>query len=173
MVSFICDTCQETVRKPKVESHCYKCRDCWVLSCVDCGKSFEGEEYAQHTSCISEAEKYQGKLYHQYNPKASKLSSNNGNVQMRWVDIVKMVASTSKDYKQNGTEKVLQGMMEYDNIPRKRKKFSNFVKNSLNVHSSEVLDEVWGLLETAWKKNKEEMDALKNKIKDKKRKMHC
>jgi len=89
---------------------------------------------------------------------------------MRWVDIVKMVASTSKDYKQNGTEKVLQGMMEYDNIPRKRKKFSNFVKNSLNVHSSEVLDEVWGLLETAWKKNKEEMDALKNKIKDKKEK---
>jgi len=50
---------------------------------------------------------------------------------MRWVDIVKMVASTSKDYKQNGTEKVLQGMMEYDNIPRKRKKVLKLCKEQL------------------------------------------
>ena len=30
---------------------------------MDCGKDFYGEEYAEHTSCISEAEKYQGALF--------------------------------------------------------------------------------------------------------------
>ena len=30
---------------------------------MDCGKDFYGDEYAAHTSCISEAEKYQGALF--------------------------------------------------------------------------------------------------------------
>ena len=63
MVSFICDACQETVKKNKVDAHSWRCKNCWVLSCVDCGVRFEGEAYKAHTSCISEAEKYQGALY--------------------------------------------------------------------------------------------------------------
>ena len=47
----------------KVDQHCYKCRECWILSCIDCGKQFEGDAYKQHTSCISEAQKYQGHLF--------------------------------------------------------------------------------------------------------------
>ena len=86
MVFFICDACQETLKKNKVEQHCLKCRNCWVLSCVDCGKHFEGDAYAQHTSCISEAEKYEGALY---KPK----NGNNGksgalDVQTKWVNHV-------------------------------------------------------------------------------------
>lgn len=34
-----------------------------VLSCIDCGKDFYGDDYVHHTKCISEAEKYQGALY--------------------------------------------------------------------------------------------------------------
>ncbi len=30
---------------------------------MDCGKDFFGNEYASHTKCISEAEKYQGALF--------------------------------------------------------------------------------------------------------------
>lgn len=30
---------------------------------MDCGKDFYGDEYASHTKCISEAEKYQGTLF--------------------------------------------------------------------------------------------------------------
>lgn len=63
MVFFVCDTCQETVKKNKVASHCRSCPQCWTLVCVDCGVSFHGEEYAKHFTCISEAEKYQGALY--------------------------------------------------------------------------------------------------------------
>ena len=63
MVSFVCMTCQDTVRKPMVQKHVYKCPNCWVLSCVDCMVKFEGDDYQGHTSCMSEAEKYQGGLY--------------------------------------------------------------------------------------------------------------
>ena len=64
MVSFICSACGQTVRKVQVEKHYQNdCPSCDVLSCIDCGKDFHGDEYVGHTSCITEAEKYQGKLY--------------------------------------------------------------------------------------------------------------
>lgn len=63
MVSFVCQACHDVVKKPKVDSHCSRCRECWVLTCVDCNTAFEGEAFRKHTSCITEAEKYQGKLY--------------------------------------------------------------------------------------------------------------
>ena len=64
MVSFTCDACGQTVRKNQVEKHYQnQCRSCSVLSCIDCGKDFPGDAYKSHTSCISEAEKYQGHLY--------------------------------------------------------------------------------------------------------------
>jgi len=33
------------------------------VSCVDCGVAFFGNDYAGHTSCVTEKEKYEGKLY--------------------------------------------------------------------------------------------------------------
>lgn len=64
MVSFICNACGQTVRKNQVEKHYQtQCSSCCVLSCIDCGKDFAGNEYTSHNSCISEAEKYQGHLY--------------------------------------------------------------------------------------------------------------
>jgi len=85
MVSFTCNACGQTVKKAKVEKHYQtECRDCTVLSCLDCGKDFYGDEYASHTSCISEAEKYQGKLYKDVNkgqpPKGEKK-------QQEWIEV--------------------------------------------------------------------------------------
>ncbi|KAG0315530.1 hypothetical protein BG000_005149, partial [Podila horticola] len=62
MVSFVCDTCQETVKKPKLDQHFNRCPYA-QFSCIDCSVSFQGTEYRGHTSCISEAEKYQKALY--------------------------------------------------------------------------------------------------------------
>ncbi|KAJ3022630.1 hypothetical protein HKX48_005692 [Thoreauomyces humboldtii] len=62
MVSFVCESCQETLKKPKLEQHTYRCQYA-QFSCIDCSKTFQGTEYRAHTSCISEAEKYQGALY--------------------------------------------------------------------------------------------------------------
>jgi cell growth-regulating nucleolar protein len=61
MVSFVCDRCQDTVKKPKLDQHANSCGG--PFSCVDCSVSFQGTDYRAHTSCISEAEKYQKALY--------------------------------------------------------------------------------------------------------------
>lgn len=64
MVFFTCNACGASLKKNQVEKH-YRneCRSCSVLSCMDCGQDFYGDEYAGHTKCISEAEKYQGNMY--------------------------------------------------------------------------------------------------------------
>ena len=63
MVFFVCEACNESLKKNKVETHRWSCRGCWVLTCVDCSKQFAGDEYMAHTSCMSEAQRYEGKLY--------------------------------------------------------------------------------------------------------------
>ncbi|KAJ1967640.1 hypothetical protein H4R35_006654 [Dimargaris xerosporica] len=62
MVSFVCNACQETLKKPKLDQHRQRCRNA-QFCCIDCSREFYGTEYRQHTSCISEAEKYQKALY--------------------------------------------------------------------------------------------------------------
>ncbi len=64
MVFFTCNACGSSLKKNQVEKH-YRneCRNCSVLSCMDCGKDFYGDEYASHTKCVSEAEKYQGAMF--------------------------------------------------------------------------------------------------------------
>ena len=64
MVFFTCNACGASLKKNQVEKHYQnECRNCEVLSCMDCGQDFYGDAYADHTKCISEAEKYQGALY--------------------------------------------------------------------------------------------------------------
>jgi len=40
MVCFYCDACGESLKKSQVQKHRYKCRECCVVSCVDCGHNF-------------------------------------------------------------------------------------------------------------------------------------
>lgn len=57
MPSFVCDTCQETLKKAKLDQHVQRCRQA-SFSCIDCYKSFKGTEYRAHTSCITEVQKH-------------------------------------------------------------------------------------------------------------------
>jgi cell growth-regulating nucleolar protein len=83
MVNFICDACGQTIKKQKVEKHYQtECRNCSVLSCIDCGKDFPGDSYVSHTSCISEAEKYQGKLY-----KGKEKGNKGERKQQEWLEV--------------------------------------------------------------------------------------
>ncbi|KAK7692388.1 hypothetical protein QCA50_004013 [Cerrena zonata] len=62
MVSFQCDGCSDVVKKPKLDQHRGKCNS--TFTCIDCFTTFNGpSEYKGHTSCITEAEKYQKSLY--------------------------------------------------------------------------------------------------------------
>ncbi|KAF8555336.1 hypothetical protein OG21DRAFT_922757 [Imleria badia] len=62
MVSFQCHACSDVVKKPKLDPHHARCHA--GFDCIDCSVTFHTPaEYKSHTSCISEAEKYQKGLY--------------------------------------------------------------------------------------------------------------
>ncbi|WWD15921.1 hypothetical protein CI109_100345 [Kwoniella shandongensis] len=62
MVSFQCDGCADTVKKPKLDQHRQRCFA--SFTCLDCSTTFRNpSEYKSHTSCVSEEQKYQGALY--------------------------------------------------------------------------------------------------------------
>lgn len=62
MVSFSCEVCNDTVLKKKLDAHRQRCPGAY-FTCIDCSVTFSGTEYRSHTSCISEAEKYEKGLY--------------------------------------------------------------------------------------------------------------
>lgn len=140
MVVFTCNACGDSLKKNQVEKHYMTvCRRCEVLSCVDCGKDFWGDEYQKHTKCISEEEKYSGK---NYQPKPN---ANKGEVkQMQWTQQVQEAIDKSKSHPK--LRSLLERMKEYPNIPRKKAKFENFVRNSLNTKDNYLIEQVWDLL---------------------------
>lgn len=86
----MCDFCQETLKKAKLDQHAQRCRQA-SFSCIDCYKTFKGVEYRVHTSCITEVQKHHtikgkdGKQASQPKPPASKdvnINSNSPSTQM-------------------------------------------------------------------------------------------
>ncbi|KAK9240263.1 hypothetical protein V1525DRAFT_395483 [Lipomyces kononenkoae] len=62
MVSFSCEVCNDTIVKKKLMQHRSACSGAY-FTCLDCQTTFPGLDFQKHTSCISEAEKYQKSLY--------------------------------------------------------------------------------------------------------------
>lgn len=97
------------------------------MTCVDCNVTFEGDDYRQHISCISEAEKYEGALYRGPKPKAKKMSA-----QEVWMEVVEQAAADSQTAPAP-IRSLVSNLSGYDNVPRNKGKFFNFLKNSLKV----------------------------------------
>jgi len=155
MVVFSCNSCGDSVKKNQVEKHIFRCRQCTVLSCLDCGKEFWGDEYRIHNQCISEEEKYSGK---NFEPKSN---ANKGKKkQDEWMTILRENLSLS-----NATpsmRNLVDRILVFENIPRKKSKFENFIRNCLQIKESNLIGEVWSLISKAWenvkKPNVESMD---------------
>lgn len=62
MVSFSCENCGDVLTKKKLDAHRGRCHGA-SFTCLDCMVHFHGTDYRSHTSCMSEAQKYQGALY--------------------------------------------------------------------------------------------------------------
>ncbi|ODM17534.1 hypothetical protein SI65_07209 [Aspergillus cristatus] len=62
MVSFSCENCGDILTKKKLDPHRNQCRGA-SFTCIDCMVHFQGTEYRSHTSCMTEAQKYEGALY--------------------------------------------------------------------------------------------------------------
>lgn len=140
MVFFTCNACGESVKKIQVEKHVSNCRNCECLSCIDCGKDFWGDDYKSHVKCISEGQKYGGKGYEAKTHKGDAK-------QQAWIQKINELIK-----KPNVSPKVrelLQQISAFDNVPRKKAKFQNWMKNSLKVHSDSVLEQVWDIFSEA------------------------
>ncbi|TSK87454.1 Cell growth-regulating nucleolar protein [Bagarius yarrelli] len=134
MVFFTCNACGESLKKAQIQKHTSICRGCQVLSCIDCGKDFWGEDYKSHVKCISEDQKYGGKNF--------EAKANKGDVkQQQWIQRVQ--AALDKPGVSAKLSSVLEQVATYDNVPRKKAKFQNWMKNSLKIYDSSLQDQVW------------------------------
>ncbi|KAL8207623.1 UNVERIFIED_CONTAM: hypothetical protein K2H54_060090 [Gekko kuhli] len=149
MVVFTCNACGESVKKGQVEKHVTLCRHCEYLSCMDCGKDFWGEDYKSHVKCVSEDQKYGGKGY--------EAKTHKGDVkQQEWIQkIHEAIEKTNINPK---VRDILQQMYAFDNIPRKKGKFQNWMNNSLKIHNTVLQDEVWAIFSEATKKGPSEKE---------------
>lgn len=142
MVFFTCNGCGESMKKGQVEKHLVICRNCSSLSCMDCGKDFLGDSYKSHLKCITENEKYGGKAF--------EAKANKGDVkQQQWIQRIQEVLK--KPNISSNIRSILNQMSTFDNIPRKKVKFQNWVRNSLKVFDQGVQDEVWEIFAEAQK----------------------
>ncbi|XP_071948664.1 uncharacterized protein C16C10.8-like [Antedon mediterranea] len=137
MVFFICNACGQSVKKAQVEKHyLQQCRQCEVLSCMDCGQDFVGDGYKEHTKCISENEKYGSKK------EVSNIKPNKGDVkQAAWLERVREASTSS--HTNPKMKSLLNQIIEYPNIPRKKTKFENFLKNSLRLYDKHLMQQAW------------------------------
>merc|ERR1740121_2549000 len=143
MPVFECSKCNETVKKPKLEQHLWRCGSCSV-TCIDCNKTFGWDDWQAHTNCISEAQKYQGNLYQ------AKEKENKGKAkQDTWIDNVQQKVEDPSSNIAPNIRTLLQKLMGFDNIPRKQKPFGNFVKNSLKIWNDKDIDAMWEVIKSA------------------------
>jgi hypothetical protein len=129
------------LKKPKVAKHMMFCRQHY-FTCIDCRAVFWGKEYESHTTCISEAQKVQGSLF---DADAEKKSTKGAAKQDDWVERVHAATDSSTGQMKTYFVK----LQSYSNIPRKKKPFTNFVKNSLRIWNPKEVDELWAAIEAA------------------------
>ncbi|CAH1119563.1 unnamed protein product [Phaedon cochleariae] len=157
MVFFTCNHCGESLQKPRVEKHyAFVCRTQKFLTCVDCLKDFRGEEYAIHIKCITEEERYSAK--------GSLLNGvvKKGEVkQESWVEMIASILDKEPNMKP-AHHNLLNTILGYSNIPRKKPKFMNFIRSSSGgrVNMKEV-EEVWNIIEK-YKDNQAKENGQKN-----------
>ncbi|KAI6069653.1 Cell growth-regulating nucleolar protein [Aix galericulata] len=150
MVVFTCNTCGESVKKAQVEKHVNICRNCQCLSCMDCGKDFWGDDYKDHVKCVSEDQKYGGK---DFEAKANKGDAK----QQEWIQKIHEVVK--KPHINPKVRNILEQMRTFDNIPRKKAKFQNWMKNSLRITDSTLQDQVSSKKELDKPQEKEEVQT--------------
>ncbi|KAJ7410597.1 Cell growth-regulating nucleolar protein [Willisornis vidua] len=120
------------------------------------GAGCGGDDYKEHVKCISEDQKYGGKGF--------EAKTNKGDAkQQEWIQKIHEVMK-----KPNISPKVrniLEQMRAFDNIPRKKVKFQNWIKNSLRITDSTLQDQVWDVFSEATRNisNEKEQDKPKQK----------
>merc|ERR1712048_173847 len=92
----------------------------------------------------SEAQKYEGKLFKE------KESTNKGQKkQDAWLQNVQRKIEDPSSAISPEVRSMLEKLLGFDNIPRKQKPFTNFVKNSLKIWDDKKIVEIWDVINIA------------------------
>lgn len=163
MVVFSCDGCGEMLKKSQVDSHARKCYNCASVSCVDCSVSFWGDDYRKHTSCITEAERYEKTVYK--GPKKNDTSKRKLTPQEIWISIINESLHSCPP----NLTRHIETIVSYENVPRKEKAFRNFASNSLKLYGhggDATIASLWNHFNAIRQKRAEEKEASSKGNKD-------
>ncbi|XP_055332975.1 cell growth-regulating nucleolar protein-like [Paramacrobiotus metropolitanus] len=139
MVVFICNACGQSVKKAQVDKHWQtQCRNCTVLSCIDCGKDFPGDTFRNHNQCMTEEEKWHGK-----DVKIKENGSSGRKKQDTWTENLQRKISESASIKNPQLIDILRKLVDFENVPRKEAKFKNFLKSCLKIHNPQIVEAAW------------------------------
>merc|ERR1719471_1380148 len=120
------------------------------LTCIDCLKDFYGDEYMSHNSCMSEDQRYSKEGRSGWDP--SKGQGHKGEKkQNAWVNNLRTILAETQDL-DSDVKTIVNTIMDHENIPRKKPKFVNFVKNIMrNRARPHSMDKTWELFSQALK----------------------
>ena len=163
MVFFVCEGCNESLKKNQVDTHANRCRTCHAVTCVDCNVTFPGDTYRSHTSCVTEAERYEKTVYRG----VRKADADGGNVkgkklnpQELWNAVIQEAAERKGEAEQI-VRQYLEPLSNCENVPRKEKQFRNFTANSLKIRNNDALvGKIWEFLEKIRGEKRGEADTF-------------
>jgi len=169
MVVFICNHCGDSCKKQQVDYHVSQVCRGTSISCVDCKKDFSATSYRDHIRCISEEEKYSGK---NFQAKPNKGQQKQDLWTERLQGALANGGSTTPGGKDADLRSVIEKMLSYNNIPRKKAKFENFMMNSFrNMVTPAKIGRIWAIVEaegapprTEDKKPQEEQTTIRTEV---------
>ena len=107
---------------------------------------FSENEYVTHTKCITENERYGGKGFIQ-KPNANKGERK----QQEWIHVVQNLLNTSTNLT-SAERNILNNLSKFENIPRKKAKFLNFIRSVFgNRVNMTVIENLWTKMEESFK----------------------
>ncbi|ODV61996.1 uncharacterized protein ASCRUDRAFT_80330 [Ascoidea rubescens DSM 1968] len=158
MVSFSCEVCNDTIIKKKLDNHKRMCYGAY-FTCIDCSKTFEGNDYRKHTSCVTEDEKYQKALY---KPKknGNNIGSSNNNKTLALKTNIKNASNTINNNEQGNKSKqlIIEEFSKKSKKPKSKhaSKPDNTLDNITSFVSSTKNESLYKIIKKITKKNKKE-----------------
>lgn len=112
-------------------------------------KDFHGDEYKTHNQCMSEAQRYSKDGRSGWDPSAGQ--GNKGELkQIAWIGNLRTLVETTQ--LEPDVKNIVETILNHENIPRKKPKFVNFIKNIMrNKARPHSIDKTWDLFSQAMK----------------------
>jgi cell growth-regulating nucleolar protein len=130
------------------------------------------DEFKKHTSCVTEAERYEKSIYR--GPKKADEISGGGNKKKKkmspqesWMSLI----HSSVDDAPSDLKPWLEQIVNLgDNVPRKEKQFGNLVANSLRIHNKSTVEKIWKYLQSIREEQRAQQEKAKEAQEEKKSK---